>query len=186
MRRRLLSIMTVLIATVVVSSCNLQQKGVASGNNSSSVNTAAAGPSAGDWKGAVKGKWILNSIDRENLPQDYTVKTVFEEAPPECFIGSVWTLPSSGKGTIGFSADGRLCAPGALRNIVWSIYNPGKGMGEPEFQFKKIYAGDKASNVLTGYRLNLSYTDGEKLVLRLPLNNVAQGKAFLVLNFTKL
>src|SRR5690606_40792246 len=58
-------------------------------------------------------------------------------SPAECFIGSVWNLPNNGNGSITFDADGQLCAPGAVRNIVWSIHNPGKEMGEPQFQFKK-------------------------------------------------
>jgi len=162
----------------------MQQKGAVASNPNTSVQQSNDGPSASAWKSAVKGQWVLNSVDRENLPQSYTVKTVFEEAPPECFIGSIWNLPANGKGTISFSADGRLCAPGAVRNVVWSIYNPGKGMGEPQFQMKKVYAGEKASAVQTGYRLHLAYTDGNSLILRMPVSTDS-GNSFLVFNFTR-
>ncbi|UIR55414.1 lipocalin family protein [Sphingobacterium sp. SRCM116780] len=181
MNRVLLSISTIMLGLFLFSGCSMQQKGATTSSSSSSMST---GPSASDWKGSVKGTWRLNSIDRENLPSTYTIKTVFEEAPAECFIGSTWVLPSNGKGTISFSADGKLCAPGASRDIVWSIYNPGKNNGEPQFQFKKIYAGDKAKNVTTGYRLDLSYSDANKLVMRMPVT-ISNGEAYLVFTFAR-
>lgn len=141
-------------------------------------------PSAAAWRNGVKGQWVLRSVEKESFPDAYSVKTVFEEAPPECFIGSIWNLPNNGKGSITFDADGQLCAPGAVRNIVWSIYNPGKDMGEPKFQFKKIYPGDKPSNVTAGYRLDLAYADAEQLVLRMPLNLEGQ-TGYLVFNFDR-
>ena len=109
-------------------------------------------PSAAQWRNGVKGQWVLQSVEKENIPSTYSVKTIFEEAPAECFIGSIWNLPNNAKGSITFNADGTLCAPGAVRNIIWSIYNPGRDMGEPQFQFKKIYPGDKPSNVTAGHR----------------------------------
>jgi|ThiBioDrversion2_1041553.scaffolds.fasta_scaffold13783_3 Lipocalin-like domain len=182
MNRFVLSLATV-FATVTLFSCGAQKQGTSTGNPSSNTS-AASGPSASDWKSAVKGTWTLNTIDRENLPSSFTIKSVFEEAPAECFVGSTWNFIGNGKGSITFNAQGTLCAPGASREIFWSIYNPGKGLGEPQFQFKKIYAGDKAKNVTTGYRLDLSYSDGNKLVMRMPLT-VANGEAYLVFNFTR-
>lgn len=145
------------------------------------VNTS---PSALAWKNGVRGQWLLESIEKVNFPSDYSVKTLFEEAPPECFIGSVWNLPMNGNGSITFAADGVLCAPGAVRNIVWSIYNPGKNMGDPEFQFKKIYPGDRPKNVLTGYRLELSYADPEVLTMVMPVP-LGSSTGNLVFNFVK-
>lgn len=143
-----------------------------------------SGPTAAQWRSAVRGQWVLRSIDKEDFPENYTVKTVFEEAPPECFIGSIWVFPNNGNGTINFEADGRLCAPGAVRNIVWSIYNPGRDMGQPQFQFKKIYPGDRPANVTAGYRMNLSFADASNLVMRMPLNlDGTQGA--LVFNFER-
>lgn len=155
------------------------------GSCSSQQGSVKDGPSAAAWKSGVKGQWVLNSIDKENFPSAYSVKSVFEEAPAECFVGSVWNLPSNGKGSITFDAEGTLCAPGAVRNIVWSIYNPGKGGGQPQFQFKKIYPGDKPSNVTAGYRLDLSYADAEQLVLRMPLD-LEGATGYLVFNFERL
>lgn len=132
----------------------------------STMNTA---PSAAAWKNGVKGSWVLTSIDRENIPSDYTVKTLFDEAPPECFIGSIWNMPGNGSGSIRFEAEGLLCAPGAVRNIHWSIYNPGRNAGEPQFQFKKIYPGDHPKHVMAGYRLDLAYADEESLRMIMPV-----------------
>lgn len=161
-----------LVILVMLTACTAQQGAV---NGS---------PSAAAWRNGVKGQWVLKSVDKENFPEAYSVKTIFEEAPAECFIGSVWNLPNNGNGSITFDADGQLCAPGAVRNIVWSIHNPGKEMGEPQFQFKKIYPGDKPSNVTAGYRLDLAYADAEKLVLRMPLDLDGQ-TSHLVFNFVR-
>lgn len=57
-------------------------------------------------------------------------------------------------------------------------------MGEPQFQFKKIYPGDKPSNVTAGYRLDLAYADAEQLVLRMPLSLDGQ-TGYLVFTFAR-
>lgn len=166
---------TLLLLAVLLfmGACNTPQSG---------VNRA---PSALAWKNGVKGKWVLEAVDRENIPADYSVKTLFEEAPPECFIGSEWNLPSNGKGSITFHTEGVLCAPGAVRNIFWSIYNPGKNEGEPKFQFKKIYPGDHPKHVIAGYRLELAYADEESLRMIMPIPLDGQRYGNLVLTFTK-
>ncbi|WP_257668454.1 hypothetical protein [Parapedobacter tibetensis] len=173
MNRSSFPLIAILSSFLVLVSCSSQQGAV------------EGSPSAAAWRSGVKGQWILHSVDKENFPSAYSVKTVFEEAPAECFVGSVWNLPNNGKGSITFDAEGTLCAPGAVRNIVWSVYNPGKDNGEPQFQFKKIYPGDKASNVTAGYRLDLSYADAEQMVLRMPLN-LDGNSGYLVFNFERL
>src|SRR5690606_24665900 len=158
MNRSFFLLTAFLVSVIFSTSCSSQQGAVDSG------------PSAAAWKRGVKGQWVLHSIDKENFPSAYSVKSVFEEAPAECFVGSVWNLPNNGKGSITFDAEGTLCAPGAVRNIVWSVYNSRQENVPPQFQFKKIYPGDKPSNVTAGYRLDLSYADGDQLVLRMPLD----------------
>ena len=141
-------------------------------------------PSAREWKNGIRGSWYLARIDKENFPSEYAVKSLFEEAPPECFEESIWNLPANGNGSITFTSEGRLCAPGAIRNIQWTIYNPGAEGGEPQFQFKKIYPGDNPRHVLTGYRLELAYADQEtlRMVMLVPLEG-RTGR--LVFNFIK-
>ena len=173
MNKSLFSLTAILLGFLLFVSCSSQQV------------AASGSPSAAAWRSGVKGQWVLHSIDKENFPPAYSVKTIFEEAPAECFIGSVWNLPNNGRGSITIDAEGTLCAPGAVRNIVWSIFNPGKDNGEPQFQFKKIYPGDKPSNVTAGYRLDLSYADAEQLVLRMPVS-MDGNTGFLVLNFERL
>lgn len=173
MNKTLFFLVALISASFLLTSCSAQQ-GAADGM-----------PSAASWRKGVKGQWVLHSVDKENFPTAYSVKTIFEEAPAECFIGSVWNLPNNGNGSITFDAEGTLCAPGAVRNIVWSIYSPVKGNGQPRFQFKKIYPGDKPSNVTAGYRLDLSYADADQLVLRMPLDLDGQTGS-LVFNFERL
>ncbi|HLW50276.1 MAG TPA: lipocalin family protein [Sphingobacteriaceae bacterium] len=147
---------------------------------------ADGGPSAMEWRNGVKGVWLLTSIDKDNFPAEYAVKSLFEEAPPECFQESTWTLPFNGMGNIRFASEGRLCAPGAVRNIQWSIYYPGNDQGGMQFELKKIYPGDNPKNVLTVYRLDLAYADDKnmRMVMNVPLGGQSTGK--LIFNFKNL
>jgi len=174
MRKHIFSILSLLTIVLLITSCGAQKKGASS----------TSGPTASQWKSGVKGKWVLNSVSRQDIPQSFTVKNIFDEAPVDCFIGSVWNITGgSQQGSITFNASGTLCANGAVRTIVWSIFSPQNG--EPEFQFKKIYAGDKPSNVTSGYRLELSYADQDKLVMKMPVD-LPNGKlGYLIFNFTK-
>src|SRR5690606_8782201 len=86
-----------------------------------SAQRSNTSPSAASWRSGVKGQWTLNAIEKENFPTNTKVKSIFDEAPIDCFHGSTWNLTGSGKGTITFSNDGDLCAPGAVREIFWSI-----------------------------------------------------------------
>lgn len=184
MRKHILSLLSLFAVIAVLASCGAQRKDGGASSNSS--NTASAsGPTASQWRNGVKGTWVLNSVTRQDIPQAYTIKNIFDEAPVDCFIGSVWNLPTGNyRGNITFNATGTLCATGAVRTIVWSIFNPKDG-GEPEFQFKKIYAGDKAANVNTGYRLGLSYADGETLTMKMPVDLDNGTRGHLIFNFTK-
>ena len=184
MRKHILSLVSLFAVIALLSSCGAQRKD--GGYSTGSTNTASAqGPSASQWRNGVKGTWVLNSVTRQDIPQSYTIKNIFDEAPVDCFIGSIWNLPTGNyKGSISFNASGTLCANGAVRTIIWSIFNPTNG-GEPEFQFKKLYAGDKATNVTTGYRLGLSFADGQTLTMKMPvpLDNGSTG--YLIFNFSR-
>ncbi|MFZ4862486.1 hypothetical protein ACL9RF_09900 [Sphingobacterium sp. Mn56C] len=186
MHKRILSLLTLFTVILLAASCGAQKKGTSTSGGSSST-TAASGPSASQWRAGVKGAWVLNSVTREDIPNTYTIKNIFDESPVDCFIGSEWNLPGGNqRGTITFNATGTLCANGAVRTIVWSIFDATKVGGQPQFQFKKLYAGDKASNVTSGYRLDLSFADQQNLVMKMevPLDNGKIG--YLVFNFTKI
>lgn len=146
---------------------------------------ADGSPSALEWKNGVKGTWLLTHIDKDGFPAEYAVKSLFEEAPPECFVESTWHLPSNGMGNIRFASEGRLCAPGAVRNIQWSIHNPGRDRGVMQFELKKIYPGDNPKNVLTVYRMDLAYADDKsmRMVMNVPLGSTT-GR--LIFNFKNL
>lgn len=183
MHKRIYSLVSLLTFLLILGSCGAPRKATSGGSQTGDVS--AQGPSVSQWRSGVKGKWVLNSVERENIPSTYTIKNIFEEAPVDCFVGSVWDLPGGNqRGSITFNADGTLCANGAVRTIVWSIYNPGKNGGQPAFQFKKIYAGDKAANVTSGYRLDLVFADENSLEMRMPVP-LDSGQGFLLLQFSR-
>ena len=180
MRKRILSIVSLLAVIIFVASCGAQRKG-----STTTGDGGSDGPTASQWRSGVKGTWVLNSVERQDIPQAYTIKNIFDEAPVDCFIGSVWSLPTGNyRGSITFNTSGTLCADGAVRTIIWSIYDPKNG-AQPEFQFKKLYAGDKASNVTSGYRLNLSFADENSLVMRMPINLDNGSTGSLVFKFSR-
>ena len=183
--KHFLSLAALFAVVLLLASCGAQKKSSMGGGSASTGAIQNDGPSASQWRSGLKGKWVLNSVDREDIPAAYTIKNIFDEAPVDCFVGSVWTLPTGNyRGSIAFNAAGNLCADGAVRAIVWSVYDGAKEGLYPQFQFKKIYSGEKASNVTSGYRLNLSYSDGQSLIMRMPIP-LDNGTGNLVFNFSR-
>ena len=127
-------------------------------------------------RGNVTGNWVVNDITFEGLPQS-AVKSLFDDGPYTCFQGSTWSLTNSGNGTYTLAGGGACTAK--TQSIFWSV-----APADQTFQFKKIFEGDKAKNVTSGYRMVLSSTDGENMVLKLPVD-YGTSPAYIVLNFTK-
>ncbi len=151
---------------------------------SCSVQRGNTGPTLSSWKSAVKGQWTLNSIQKESLPNGASVKSIFDEAPIECFIGSKWNLTASGKGFITFSESGNLCSPGAVREIFWSLTKD-EMSDATGFQFKKILPGDKAKNVTVGYHLDLRSAGEGRMTMRMPLEVGSSNSGYLIFNFSR-
>jgi len=139
----------------------------------SSTNNA---PSTSLKRGKVTGTWLLNNITFEGVPA-IAVKSLFDEASYKCFIGSTWTLTNSGNGS--YMLPGGSECPSGTQSIFWSV-----SAADETFQFKKIYEGDKAKNVTTGYRLVLSETSGDRMVIKSPIE-YGNSTAYVVMNFTK-
>src|SRR5699024_234709 len=121
-------------------------------------------PSAASWRNGVKGQWTLNSVEKQNFPAGATVKSIFDEAAIDCFIGSNWNLSGSGKRAITFSQSSNTCNPGAVHDIFCSI-NQDKGATSTQFIFKKIMPGDRAKDVTIGYSLDLISANDNSLVM---------------------
>ncbi|MCY4781126.1 hypothetical protein ORI89_15805 [Sphingobacterium sp. UT-1RO-CII-1] len=184
MYKHILSVVTLFSVALLIASCGAQKKSSVSGGSGASITND--GPTASQWKSGLKGRWTLEAVDRENIPAAYTIKNIFDEAPVECFIGSEWNLPGgNNRGAISFNAAGTLCAEGAVRTIVWSVYDIKNDDKHPQFQFKKIYSGESPKNVTSGYRLDLSYSDGQTLIMRMPIP-LDQGSGNLVFTFSRI
>lgn len=160
----------IIFSTLFLGACSTQR-----GNTGSSLSS---------WRNAVKGQWTLNSIQKENFPTGASVKSIFDEAPMDCFIDSHWNLTGSGKGYITFTKSGNLCAPGTVREIFWSVVKD-EATNNVGFQFKKILPGDKAKNVTTGYHLELQSAGDGKMIMRMPLEVGSPTSGYLVLDFSK-
>lgn len=127
-------------------------------------------------RGDVTGTWTLNDITFEGVPQS-AVKSLFDDGPYTCFVGSTWRLTNSGNGSYSLPGGGSCAAK--TQTIFWSA-----STADQTFQFKKLFEGDKAKNVTSGYRLLLSSSDGNSMVIKSPVE-YGSSPAYIVLNFTK-
>jgi hypothetical protein len=125
-------------------------------------------------RGKFTGTWTLNNVSYQGLVQS-AVQNVFDQAAPEAFVGSTWKLTNSGNGIY-------TLANGTSQTIFWSVYNG--GTTGTQFQFKKLYEGDKAKNVAEGYRLDIASNDGSAMVLKSPVA-VGGGTGYIIYSFTK-
>ena len=139
-------------------------------------STKGTSASADLRRGRVTGTWILNNVTFDGIPS-VAVKGLFDEASYKCFEGSTWRLTNSGNGS--YALPGGNGCNAATQTIFWSV-----STADETFQFKKIYEGDKAKNVTTGYRLILAATTGDNLVLKSPVE-YGNKTAYIVLNFSK-
>ena len=137
---------------------------------SSQKNTTSSNVS----RGKFVGTWTLNNVSYDGLVQN-AVQNVFDQAPPEAFVGSTWKLTNSGNGLY-------TLANGASQTIFWSVYNG--GTTGTQFQFKKLFEGDKAKNVTEGYRLDIANADGSAMTLKSPVA-IGGGKGYIIYSFSK-
>lgn len=123
--------------------------------------------------GNLAGKWAISNISVD-VPPDFKVTDVFDEAPYKDFKGSTWDLIRNGKGSFTLTN-------GTKEDIYWSIY--GKG-GNAQFQFKKL-KGMKPRNVADGYRLQLQNISGGSFIAKSPVD-LGNGKTgYITYTFTK-
>ncbi len=124
--------------------------------------------------GTFSGKWTVTDV-RVDIPADYKISNVFDEAPYQDFKDSQWELIRNGKGSFTLNK-------GSHQDIFWSIYNQGN---EKMFQFKKLEDKDKAKNVNDGYRLQIMQAGDTAFVLRSNLDLGNQKQGYITYNFSK-
>lgn len=124
--------------------------------------------------GAFSGKWTITDV-RVDIPADYKINNVFDEAPYQDFKGSKWELIRNGKGSF-------VLNNGSEQEIFWSLYNQAN---EKMFQFKKLEDKDKPKNVNDGYRLQIMQSADTAFVLRSNLDLGNQQQGHITYNFSK-
>jgi len=152
--------LAVLALTFIISACSSSKNAVTGASNVS--------------RGKFTGTWTINSVNYEGIVQQ-AVQNVFDQAPPQAFVGSTWKLTNSGNGTYTLQ-------DGTSQTIFWSVNN---STGSNQlFQFKKLFEGDKAQKVTQGYQLVVAANDGTTMTLKSP---VALGNktAYVVYTFAK-
>lgn len=123
--------------------------------------------------GHLAGTWTISNINVD-IPSDFHVTDVFDEAPYEDFKGSTWSLVRNGKGSFTLTN-------GTEEDIYWSIY--GKG-DNAQFQFKKL-KGMKPRNVEDGYRLQLQNITSNSFTAISPVDLGNGNTGHITYTFTK-
>ena len=155
--------LAILALTFIFSACSSTQNTVSSTSAGSSIS-----------RGKFVGTWTVANVTYEGLLPG-AVQNVFDQAAPNDFIGSTWKLTNSGNGIYTLTN-------GASQTIFWSVFNGGST--GTQFQFKKLYEGDKAKNVAEGYRLDINTITATSMVLKSPIA-VGSGNGYIVYTFTK-
>ncbi|RFZ81870.1 hypothetical protein DYU05_17995 [Mucilaginibacter terrenus] len=163
MKKILSSSLAILAIALVFTACSSTKSTTADGSTSASVS-----------RGKFVGTWTLTNVSYDGLVPN-AVQNVFDQAAPAAFIGSTWKLTNSGNGLYTLTN-------GQSQTIFWSVYNGGST--GTQFQFKKLYEGDKAKNVAEGYRLNISSVSDTGMTLTSPVA-VGSGTGYVVYTFTK-
>lgn len=152
--------LTVLALTFIISACSSSKNAVTGASNVS--------------RGKFTGTWTISSVNYEGIVQQ-AVQNVFDQAPPQAFVGSTWKLTNSGNGTYTLQ-------DGTSQTIFWSVNN---STGSNQlFQFKKLFEGDKAQKVTQGYQLVVAANDGNTMTLKSPVA-LGDKTAYVVYTFAK-
>ncbi|WP_139113034.1 hypothetical protein [Mucilaginibacter sp. PPCGB 2223] len=144
--------------------------------SSCSTTQKAVSYTAGASRSKFVGTWMCNTVTYQDIVTG-TVQKVFDQAPPQAFVNSTWILTNSGNGQYSL-------VNGMSQSIYWSYYNPGNGE-DPAFQFKKVYQGDKAKDIDSGYRLVIGSIDGNTMVLKTPVKVGSSKIGYVIYTFTK-
>lgn len=119
-----------LIGSLVLNSCSTVQQGQQAQNNRAEFLK-------------LKGKWQISSIDYD---KNLRIKPFNEGVDAKCFIGSTWNLvPNNWTGS--YTTNSSEGCPSISQPIKFEVVNGN------QFQFKKLYAGEKAKTNTAGYIL---------------------------------
>jgi hypothetical protein len=151
---------TVLAFTLILSACSSSKNAVTGASNVS--------------RGKFTGSWTINNISYDGILQQ-AVQNVFDQAPPQDFVGSTWKLTNSGNGIYTLQN-------GTSQTIFWSVNN--NAGSNQLFQFKKLYQGEKAQKVSQGYQLVVAGNDGNSMTLKSPIA-VGNKTAYIIYSFIK-
>ncbi|MDB5127624.1 hypothetical protein [Mucilaginibacter sp.] len=163
MKKILQTSIAILALTFIFSACSTPQ-------NTNSGTTSSSNVS----RGKFVGTWTLTNVAYDGLVQG-TVQNVFDQASPEAFVGSTWKFTNSGNGIYTLTN-------GTSQTIFWSVFNG--GTTGTQFQFKKLYEGDKAKNVQEGYRLDIGVINNTNMTLRSPVA-IGNSNGYIIYSFAK-
>ncbi|MDO3641844.1 hypothetical protein [Mucilaginibacter sp. L3T2-6] len=161
MKKLVQSLLAVTVIAIVLTACSSSKNAVTGASNVS--------------RGKFTGTWTISSVNYEGIVQQ-AVQNVFDQAPPQDFVGSTWKLTNSGNGIY-------TLPNGTSQTIFWSVNNTDGGANQL-FQFKKLYQGDKAQKVTEGYQLVVAANDGSSMTLKSPVD-LGGKTAYVVYTFAK-
>lgn len=121
---------------------------------------------------AFKGDWVLTNVE---IPSALVDITLFQDEDLKCFRNSDWHfIANNNKGSYEIHTNG--CAQGR-RDFRWNV-KESAGQGEFYFTLKPEIEGQNARHVQSGYRLKLSYLEGNQMTWE--QNGSLDGQSFVI------
>ncbi len=177
MKRNFLLIALVACSAFLLTSCASTSSHTVSGVNLNGRYVLTNVDIQGIDYGSVKTE-VVNKDTATIIHNVKVSSTVFDDASPSCFQGSVWNLPHNGNGS--YTINQGDCNAGQ-RNIVWSVRTDANG--QKIFQMK-ILDGRKAKQITDGYWLNLTNVTANGFTLYTPIT-VGNSQASVYYTFSK-
>ncbi len=141
---------------------NLLLVGLMSAALATSCSTAKQAQSDRAETQQLKGTWQITSVDYDKA---FKVKPFDEGADAQCWVGSQWKfVPNNWTGN--YTLNGGGDCPSVSQPIKFEVVNGN------QFQFKKLAAGTKAKQNITGYVLSLIGQTGNNFSLE---QNISAG-----------
>lgn len=111
----------------------------------------------------IRGDWTITNVSVDGINADYIEAVVFDEAAPNCFIGSQWHLVQNNNSGTYTTTGANNCPSNGTTKIKWFASENGPNK---YFNFKKVYEGEKPKNVLDGYILRVVSSSDSSMILK--------------------
>lgn len=125
------------------------------------LTSCAGSKTVVDSEKTMRGDWTISNVTVQGIDENLVNVKVLDEADSKCYEGSTWHLIQNNNSG-NYSLNGAGDCPMASSNIKWFVSEEN---GQVYFNFKRVYDGVKAKNVIAGYKLRVVSLNEQNMVL---------------------